>query len=131
MDGSRGLGRELGGGPMSVAVPYAPCDRGVRLRQLLENLHRFHWGEIQPAINLGEMDAEKTGMGQVLRNIFRYPASRLDMVSLREDTGPKCSGGFQKRGTGSAVGHGPLLSRFSQMGLASFPSDSSRIKLGG
>jgi hypothetical protein len=89
VDGSRSLRRELGGDPMRVAVPHAPCDRGVRPRQLLENLHRLRRGQIKPPIGLGQENAEKSGTGQILRDVFRYPASGLDMVSLRDDTGPE------------------------------------------
>ncbi len=63
VDCSCSLRGELGRSPMSVAVPYAPRDRGVRPRQLLENLHRFHWREIEPAIRFGEENAKKSGVG--------------------------------------------------------------------
>jgi hypothetical protein len=35
---------------------------------------------------------EKSGTGQILRDVFRYPTSGLDMVALRYDAGPECAG---------------------------------------
>src|ERR1700730_17986670 len=61
VDGSRSIRGELGGSPMGVAIPYAPRARGIRPPQLLENLHRFHWREIEPAIRFGKKDAKKSG----------------------------------------------------------------------
>jgi len=92
VDGLRSLGRELGDRPMRVAVPHAPGDRCVRPRQLLEYFHRLHRRQIEPTIGLGQEYAEKPGTGQILRDVFRYPASGLDTVTLRDDAGPERAG---------------------------------------
>jgi hypothetical protein len=77
---------------MRVAVPHAPCDRSVCPRQLLEYFHRLHRPQVEPTIGLGQGNAEKSGTSQILRDVFRYPASGLDMVALRYDAGPECAG---------------------------------------
>jgi hypothetical protein len=46
------LRRELSGSLMRIAIPHAPSDRGIRPRQLLENLHCFHRREIEPGVRL-------------------------------------------------------------------------------
>ena len=79
VDRSRSLGGELGGSPMRIPVPHAPRDRGVRPSQLLENLQRFHWREIEPAIRFAAEKYEKIRRGLILA---RSSGSRRD-ASMR------------------------------------------------
>ena len=105
VDGSRRFGRKLGGGPMGVAVPHAPCDRSVCAGQLLKHLHRHHRREIEPAIGFGQKQAEKAGPRQFLSKVFRYPPSRLDTVAVGDDTRSKRPRGLQQRGADSSIRH--------------------------
>jgi len=71
MPSSQPLTRDHRPFTMSVAVPYAPRDRGIRPYQLLEDLHGFHGREIEPAISCGEKDAKKSRVSLFSREIFR------------------------------------------------------------
>jgi hypothetical protein len=42
MDGVRRLGRELRRGPVRIAIPHAPRDRGISLGKLLEDCDALH-----------------------------------------------------------------------------------------
>src|SRR5262245_61510626 len=66
MHGLCSLGRKLSGSPVSIALPYAPRDRGIRPCQLLEDLHGFHGREVEPAISCGEKDAKKSRVSLIL-----------------------------------------------------------------
>ena len=105
VDGPRRLRRKLRGGPMRVAVPHAPCDRGVRPCQLLEDLDPRHRSQIEPAIGRRQEDAEKPGTSKVLREVFRQPASGFDYVALSDDAGPEPAGDFEQRNTSFRIGH--------------------------
>jgi hypothetical protein len=74
MNGVRRLGRELRRSPVGIAVPDAPRDRGIGLRQFLEDRDALHRRQVEPAIRRRQENAEEPGTGQLAREIFRQPA---------------------------------------------------------
>ncbi len=50
MNGMRRLWGELSCGPVRIAIPYAPRDRRVGFRELLEHGDAVHWCQVEPAI---------------------------------------------------------------------------------
>jgi hypothetical protein len=64
-------------------------------------------------------EPKEFGLGELTGKIFRQPTRGLNTITLRYDTGPECAGGFEKRSTGSRIGHRPLRSetKFEEMTL--------------
>src|SRR5262249_44427684 len=64
---------------------------------LLEDLQPLRRGEVQPAIGLGQEDAEKALAGQVPGEVLGQAAPRLDAIALGQDARTERAGGFQQR----------------------------------
>ncbi len=105
MDGVRRLRGELSCGPVRIAVPHAPRDRGIGFRQLLEYRDAVHWRQVEPAIGRRQKDAKKPGAGQIAREIFRQPSGCLDSVALRDNARLEVAGSRKKRSAVRRIVH--------------------------
>ena len=108
VNGVRRLRRELGRGPMCIAVPDAPRDRGIGFGQFLEHRDPLHRRQVEPAIGGRQEDAKKAGTSEVAREMVGEPAGGLDHVALRHDALAELLCGRKQIAAGCRIPHHSL-----------------------
>src|SRR5262245_5040951 len=89
---------EAGRGPVNIGVPAAPRDRCIGARELLVDVDRLEWIQVETSIGGGQEDSEEAGACQLACEIVGQAPIRVDPVALRQNSRPKRLRGLEERG---------------------------------